>query len=840
MIRRRRVSLVVVAAAIMMQVAVGSSFSSPASAVDYNQLRNGFQSAIDMDWDCYWRWVNNAGLPTKNRVNAAAYHYYGWISAAGTGSKTTIDVPAGSTDPIPLQYNFMMGLCGAVTGSGTNDVNVINSRVRTDGLDYAPAPENGYNNSPNWVRYGYIIWGLSDGGKGGSFSGYSPGTPLIAYRNASTRFWLATPMTFYYTPPPGGFNSTTTVSIRANYGAISQSYFLSQPYYQIDCLTGGPTWNKTWSPNGQGLGDIEPGNAHWYLSQCGRQDTDTPVTFNVPLNYTLTPSAGVGKGLGLTGQHSTSVEVQAGTSITFNTFVSNSGPTETDGIGWKVVGWKVPADKVAQYNSDISSKFASGVYNIPTANPYSSVAASENPKVGISSAIDPLPGVTNWNLGHTASRSPYNPFVMNPGADDYRQYNAGASGVSLFNIDSNQTPISTNNLNVGDLICVSAAVSPWAESTRASRGDTRFSKPACALITKTPQLQLRGADSYSGAKYWGSTANVINKKGSFEGSPSGVNTLRGSWSQYGLLATGYDATSNSTAEITNFGSAGWTSNTTNALKACKLLFANTNGSGNTSNCNNTFLTQSGRFGESRTINLPDAAKLTATQIDALPSAVTSNCTYLSATVACSNLSMNSGTYGHSGNLAITGATSTATPGKNLTIVVNGDVYLGGGTDIWKNARTMEHSDLGQVPSLTIIANNIFVYNGTTPTNYLYGTYIAGATGSGTGAFYSCGKTGTGSLVAPTNNSAHLSATGACSGASSASGNGQLQIDGALVTKDSPRFQRTFGGGTTDPAVPAEIVNYTPNLFLTPYYINTTIDGDTNWETVNQTGLPARY
>ncbi len=328
--------------------------------------------------------------------------------------------------------------------------------------------------------------------------------------------------------------------------------------------------------------------------------------------------------------------------------------------------------------------------------------------------------------------------------------------------------------------------------------ERRVSKPTCIEVTKSPSLQLRGSDSTSGASTFGSEPLTDSKyQGGFEGSSNGTNALRGSWSQYGLLTNG---------NITNFGSAGWTNygGTPNTTNACKLWFANTSSAGG-STCNTTNSnTKGGNFGDSnRTISIPDNSNATTTP----PGWSTPS----NSAIA----SWNSGQYFANGAFTINGG--SIGKDKQITLVVNGDLTITG--DISAPAN---FNNLSEIPILNLVAKNIYIQSSVTN---LFGSLIARG-----GAVYTCGS-------APS--SADLKDGGPNNTKSAVCGR-TLSINGSVVSKDSPRWHRTNGGGTTDPAVPAEIVNYTPNLFLTPYYINTTIDSDTNWETVNQTGLPARY
>ncbi|MCL1876845.1 hypothetical protein FWF74_02325, partial [Candidatus Saccharibacteria bacterium] len=132
------------------------------------------------------------------------------------------------------------------------------------------------------------------------------------------------------------------------------------------------------------------------------------------------------------------------------------------------------------------------------------------------------------------------------------------------------------NVAPGDMICSYLLITDWSYFN-GSRVSSVLSSPVhCVEISKQPQMQIRGADSYSGAAYFGGPATSIasGAKSGFASFPTSQER-RGSWSQYGLLSNGN--TSGNGGPIEHFGSAGWTMSTHNTKykSGCKLQFANT-------------------------------------------------------------------------------------------------------------------------------------------------------------------------------------------------------------------------------------------------------------------------
>jgi len=384
--------------------------------------------------------------------------------------------------------------------------------------------------------------------------------------------------------------------------------------------------------------------------------------------------------------------------------------------------------------------------------------------------------------------------------------------------------VDTSDMQLGGMVCSYLVVynKQYVNGVAAASNPYRASSTKCAKIAKHPQIQLRGADSKSGATQFGTT--VLTKdgtvgaaggeakneyQGGFEGSSSS-NPARGSWSQYGLLATGDGI-------IKDFGSSGYTFHSDNRGKACKLLFANTDEGG--SNCTGpgAIGESYGQMGTKRIITLPEVAK--AKSVDSLP-AKSNKLT--SDEVSLGGLS--SGTYYAAGDLTIQG--STLSPGQHLVIIapeedksitIDGNITDGGKT----------YDSLEEIPSLTVIADKIYVKGSVTQ---LFGTYIArdrfstcweGRSGGAANRF---ALAGIGRVAAGELNS------GAC--------NKQLTITGAVISKNRPYFLRTFGAGKdAEASIPSEIFNYTPNLYLTPYALSQS--SANNWTMTDLRQLPAR-
>ena len=343
----------------------------------------------------------------------------------------------------------------------------------------------------------------------------------------------------------------------------------------------------------------------------------------------------------------------------------------------------------------------------------------------------------------------------------------------------------------GDKICSYIAIdNNWSVKNDQSADTFRASNIACVVVTKSPNLNLSGSDSYAKDGFTGSDVRENIVPGTDK---------RGSYSQYGLL-TGDEG-------VKDFGSAGYTTaSVSNHGSACKLSYANTS-SASVSCSNLSGLSPANLI-------KPDKGNLST------PKWPTSS-TGLGPQVTIKQ-SMASGDYGRNGSLIITGG--SLGKGRHIRLFVKGDVTING--DISADEVNPIHSSLSDIPSLTVVATgDIRVER---EVSVIAGTYVAG------GKFESC-KDAQNQKKTPA-----LGVNGVCKN--------KLKVNGAIVSGGSPVFLRTFGAGnereddqwdTKKISSTAEWINYTPNLWLT------TSNGSSGNQlegltTTQVTNLPVRY
>lgn len=341
----------------------------------------------------------------------------------------------------------------------------------------------------------------------------------------------------------------------------------------------------------------------------------------------------------------------------------------------------------------------------------------------------------------------------------------------------------------GDKICSYIAIdNNWSVTNDQSADTFRASNIACVVVTKSPNLNLSGSDSYADKGFQGASVSKSDKV-------SGTDK-RGSYSQYGLLTGNKD-------KVTNFGSAGYTTADGNYHSlACKLSYANT---GNVKDdCNDlSGLKPANLF--KNPLSTPSS-----TNAQQLPGGSSVNLSSLSGSYKMTS----------SGSLKISGDLGK---GQHITIFAEkADVTITG--DI--KADPGPYHKLSEIPSFTIKANNIKVEPWVA---LITGTYVA------TDHFESCKDA---------NNPADL---GMLPPPNSKCQN-KLKVNGAIVSEKSPIFRRTFGAGnlqednqwkTDRISSTAEWINYTPNLWLT------TSNGSSGNQlegltTTQVTNLPVRY
>ena len=313
------------------------------------------------------------------------------------------------------------------------------------------------------------------------------------------------------------------------------------------------------------------------------------------------------------------------------------------------------------------------------------------------------------------------------------------------------------------------------------------------MVTKSPNLNLSGSDSYAKDGFTGSDVRENIVPGTDK---------RGSYSQYGLL-TG-------DTKVTNFGSAGYTTAYDKYRSlACKLSYANTDKA--QVDCNDLNGLQPAGLIK------PDNGKLST------PKWPTSFKSQLASQVSI-DPPLASGDYSRNGSLTITGG--SLSKGQHVRLFVKGNVTISGNISV--DEANPIHNSLSDIPSLTVVATgDIQVEHGV---SVIAGTYVAG------GKFESC--------KGAQNKSADL---GMLPPPKSKCQN-KLKINGAIVSEGSPAFLRTFGAGnmsddnqwiSNNISSTAEWINYTPNLWLT------TSNGSSGNQlegltTTQVTNLPVRY
>lgn len=456
-------------------------------------------------------------------------------------------------------------------------------------------------------------------------------------------------------------------------------------------------------------------------------------------------------------------KVQAGDTVTFDYMVENpTGPTKTRPFRYHNYtfilkrGASLPADKD---DRPTYPEFWDG----------KGVSCRGGRSLGgqyWSGQIDPCVG---WDTGGDDED-----VVLNVGGSNMRSKSYGIYGSGWL-------------AQPGDKICSYIAVdNNWSARNDQSADTFRASNIACVVVTKSPNLNLSGSDSYANEGFQGAS---VSKSDKVPGTDK-----RGSYSQYGLL-TGTDG-------VVNFGSAGYTTaSPANRHLACKLSYANTSSA--QGDCNDLkWLQPAGLFKKS--LSMPSS-------------------TNAKSSLGGSNVDLGglqSGNYkAGSGSLRIWGDLGK---GQHITIFAEkADVTITGNIDAYAGL----YAKLSEIPSFTIKAKNIKVDPGV---GLITGTYVA------RGKFESCkgAQNKTDDLG--------MKPTSRCQN--------KLKINGAIVSEGSPVFRRTFGAGNLlydsqwDPSnisSTAEWINYTPNLWLT------TSNGSSGNQlegltTTQVTNLPVRY
>lgn len=517
---------------------------------------------------------------------------------------------------------------------------------------------------------------------------------------------------------------------------------------------------------------VKPGDAGQTLCQWLRMSWEyngwkqrlTPkACVKIPYHYPPPPDEPKDKSSGIVpitkaGQG----KVQAGDTVTFDYRVENpTGPTKTRPFRYHNYtfilkrGASLPADKD---DRPTYPEFWDG----------RGVSCKGGRSLGgqyLSGQIDPCVG---WDTGRDDED-----VVLDVGGSNKRSKSYGIYGGGWL-------------AQPGDRICSYIAVdNNWSVKNDQSADTFRASNIACVVVTKSPNLNLSGSDSYAKDGFTGSNVRENIVPGTDK---------RGSYSQYGLLTGDKNG-------VTSFGSAGYTTAYDKYRSlACKLSYANT---GNVKDdCKDLKgLLPADLFKKS--LSMPSSTNATP-----LPGG--------------SNVDLGglqSGNYkAGSGSLRIWGDLGK---GQHITIFAEkADVTITGKIDAYAGP----YNKLSDIPSFTIMAKNIKVNPGV---SLITGTYVA------KDHFESCNNGA--QEKGPT-----LGVEGVCKN--------KLKVNGAIVSEKSPIFRRTFGAGnlqednqweTDRISSTAEWINYTPNLWLT------TSNGSSGNQlegltTTQVTNLPVRY
>ena len=456
-------------------------------------------------------------------------------------------------------------------------------------------------------------------------------------------------------------------------------------------------------------------------------------------------------------------KVQAGDTVTFDYRVDNpTGPTKTKPFRYHNYtfilkrGASLPADKD---DRPTYPKFWDG----------RGVSCKGGRSLGgqyLSGQIDPCVG---WDTGRDDED-----VVLDVGGSNKRSKSYGIYGGGGWLAQP------------GDKICSYIAVdNNWSVKNDQSADTFRASNIACVVVTKSPNLNLSGSDSYAKDGFTGSDVRENKVPGTAK---------RGSYSQYGLLTGDKNG-------VTSFGSAGYTTaSPANRHLACKLSYANTSSA--QGDCNDLKWLQPAGLSK-KSLSMPSS-------------------TNAKSSLGGSNVDLGglqSGNYkAGSGSLRIWGDLGK---GQHITIFAEkADVTITGKIDAYAGP----YNKLSDIPSFTIMAKNIKVNPGV---SLITGTYVA------KDHFESCNNGA--QEKGPT-----LGVEGVCKN--------KLKVNGTIVSGNSPIFRRTFGAGNKSEddqrysdriSSTAEWINYTPNLWLT------TSNGSSGNQlegltTTQVTNLPVRY
>lgn len=355
----------------------------------------------------------------------------------------------------------------------------------------------------------------------------------------------------------------------------------------------------------------------------------------------------------------------------------------------------------------------------------------------------------------------------------------------------------------GDKICAYTAVdNNWMMVDDQPAATMLTSRLACIDVAKLSELRILGGDSVVRGEVHGASYNENNI----------WNANRGSWAQYGLIANG---------QVDHFGTAGYTASTKKTIDhSCYLTYANQIGlSSDIARCAGGSGWMSGKFNMRGNI----------TSIPPLSGAPES----ASGSIDLSRYQGGDHVIHYSGDVKLSGSLHPRTriivePGGGAgNIEIDRDISFEGGIN-------RPFNSVAEMPSLIVHSGGDI--NISSEVRTMVGSYIAdkrATTCSKAGESWRNGKNG--------KDDEAVGATSECS-------QYPLNIYGSLTSKEGISFYRTYGAGNkrTDTRgefgleSASETINYTPNIYLTPYSSRDVFkDNTTIMEETSSTMLP-RY
>lgn len=447
----------------------------------------------------------------------------------------------------------------------------------------------------------------------------------------------------------------------------------------------------------------------------------------VPYNYTLTPTASLASNRVIEGSATAKVDIG----------VQNAGPTQS-----KPTQWRVTKIIVQQGGS------------VPNSAGGTSVAAA-------------LPCGTYFSNAKAVCSTV-------PGASGTSVFGVGGSIISGDQLPQQSVPI--GDLPIGTKICF--ALSVQAESS--SSDQWRHSAPSCITIGKKPKIQVLGEDLSVGKAFSGVTgalplANIYTSTSVKD--ISGVQRTFGSWTEYGIFATGRVGASTSGSIASGSAYGGNPTGLENATLCNTSTLSFTNAA-TTTGCNAT--TVIGGYATTRTI--PDVASTfpVTSSTPVLTTNDLANAAVKGVYTAPGDLTLSGGTIGVSRWVVLNA--------PNSTVTINGNILYTPAT----------LTSASQIPQVIIIAKNIVIADSVTQID----AWLIAKSSSITtdGVINTCGTVG-GTALSTTE---PLTA-GICSN--------QLVVNGPVMA-NKLFLRRTAGSGTgANSGDPAEIFNLRPDAYI---------------------------